>query len=287
MSGALLLSPHLDDAILSCAGHIQHHVAQGQTVVVLTIFSHADPDDAAGWATRREEDRTAVARLGAQPRWLGLPDAPFRHPAYRDFDSLTGPILPSDASTKTRLAERLRHEVETLGPQLLYVPLGVGDHVDHRLVHEAAAGLPVPRVDYEDRPYALVDYAIRRRLDALGLHHPAVDAPAAVDDYLDALADAPYIEAYLPPGPARERACTRLARWPSPRPTRPVACAVLDIPDPLARRAEDAIWDYRSQTPALYGARRRYRALTRAHAQHLGSSAPHAERVWRGVDPTG
>ena len=126
MSVVLLLSPHLDDAVLSCGGRILHHVARGERVVVLTVFSHADPDDAAGWGARREEDRTAAARLGAETEWMGLPDAPFREPAYHDFDTLTGPLAPGDAATARRLVERLRARVEQLRPVTLYVPLAVG-----------------------------------------------------------------------------------------------------------------------------------------------------------------
>jgi LmbE family N-acetylglucosaminyl deacetylase len=286
MTVALFLSPHLDDAILSCAGRIGRHVARGERVVLLTAFSHADPDDAAGWAARRREDQAAAARLGAEPRWLGMPDAPFRDPLYAsfDFDVLGGPHAPGDAAWRGRLAARLRQELESLRPAAVYAPLGVGDHVDHRLVFEAAAGLHPGLRCYEDHPYALVPHAVRRRLDALGLVADPGPPPAPAA-YLEALADAPYVQRYLPPGPARERCFARLRTWPSAPHRHPVRVE-LELLDPtMASLAEAAIWDYASQAPGLFGTRERYRALVRTHAQRLGTDAPRAECYWLDVTP--
>jgi LmbE family N-acetylglucosaminyl deacetylase len=288
MTVALFLSPHLDDAVLSCAGRIQRHVARGERVVLLTVFSHADSDDASGWAARRREDERAASLLGAEPRWLGMVDAPFRDAAYAgfDFDVLSGPHAPGDDVWRERVADRLREEIEALRPTTIYAPLGVGDHVDHRLVFEAAAALhPAPRF-YEDHPYALVRHAVRRRLDALGLalaDDPT--PPPSSAEYLEALADAPYIHHYLPPGPARERCFARLRDWPMPLGRRLVHAELEPLDPPAAALAEEAIWAYESQAPGLFDTRQRYRALVRAHAERLGTAAPRAERYLLAVMP--
>jgi LmbE family N-acetylglucosaminyl deacetylase len=281
----VFISPHLDDAILSCAGRIQRHVARGERVVLLTIFSHADPEDAAGWAGRRREDAAAATLLGAEPRWLGMPDAPFRDPAYAgfDFDVLTGPHAPGDARWRERLTERLREELEALCPGMVYAPLGVGDHVDHRLVFEAAAELRPSARFYEDHPYALVAHAVRRRLDALGLVTGDPTPPPAPAAYLAALAAAPYIARYLPPGPARARCFARLRDWPTPPRHRLVPVELERLDPASADLAERAIWTYASQAPDLFGTRERYRALVRAHAERLGTAAPRAERYYLDV----
>ncbi|MCX4245033.1 PIG-L deacetylase family protein [Paraliomyxa miuraensis] len=288
MTLALFLSPHLDDAILSCAGRIQRHVARGDRVVLLTVFSHADPDDVAGWAARRREDEAAAARLHAQARWLGLPDAPFRDPSYVDFDALTGDHAPGDATWRERLAARLCEHLDAERPAALYVPLGVGDHVDHRLTHEAAALALAERepqdspalYHYEDVPYAMVLHATRRRLDALGWSSHDVP-PGQVDAYLDALAHTPYIASYLPPGPVRDRSFARLRQWPASSPTRSLHAELERLDHTTAARSEDAIWDYASQAPALFHTRERYRDLARTHAERLHTDAPRAERYWR------
>lgn len=292
MTLALFLSPHLDDAILSCAGRIQRHVAQGHEVVLLTVFSHADPLDTADWAARRREDHAAATRLRAHTRWLGLPDAPFRDPAYTDFDAITGPHAPGDAAWRSRSIAILRNELDARPPAALYFPLGVGDHVDHRLVHEATVELLADRPElaplarcYEDHPYALVEHAIRRRLDALALHADAPDLhgpPPPAAAHLTALAAVPHIATYLPPGPARERCFARLRTWPTPpSPLRPTHAELEPLDDHAAALAEQAIWDYQSQAPGLFHTRARYRALVRAHADRIGCPGPRTERYWR------
>jgi len=288
MTLALFLSPHLDDAILSCAGRIQRHVARGERVVLLTAFSHADPHDAAGWTARRREDQAAAMRLGAEPRWLGMPDAPFRDPAYAgfDFEVLSGPHAPGDTSWRERLALGLREAIDVLHPTAVYAPLGVGDHVDHRLVLEAAAGLLPQLRCYEDHPYALVPFAVDRRLAALGLVGPPSEGLAEappVAAYLEALANAPYVQHYLPPGPARERCFARLQSWPTAPRRHPVRAELEPLDPAAASLAEQAIWDYASQAPGLFGTREGYRALVRAHAERLGTTAPRAERYWLDV----
>lgn len=291
MTVALFLSPHLDDAILSCAGRILHHVERSDRVVVLTVFSHADPSHEAGWAARRREDEVAAARLGATTRWLGLPDAPFRDPAYRSFDleALCGPLAPGDASWRARLTAALHDEVAALDPAWVYTPLGVGDHVDHRLVLEACVAGPSPRRlelrCYEDHPYALVEHAVRRRLDALGLCTDDPPPPPSPADFVDALVDAPYVQRFLPPGPARARCLARLAQWPTAPRRHRVRAEVTPLDPAAATLAEDAIWSYGSQAPALFGSRERYRELVRAHARRLGTAAPRAERMWLDVAP--
>lgn len=289
MTLALFLSPHLDDAILSCAGRIQRHVAGGDRVVLLTVFSHADAEDTANWAARRREDEAAATRLGAEAQWLGLPDAPFRDPSYTDFDALTGPHAPGDAAWRDRLASRLGEELDALHPTSIYAPLGVGDHVDHRLVHEATALAITNRVPlasvtshYEDHPYALVLHATRRRLDALGLDTDD-EPPASIVAYLDALAHAPYLETYLPPGPARDRSFARLRTWPTATPRHQVHAELEPLDQAAAELTEHAIWDYASQAPALFHTRERYRDLVRSHAERVGTQGARTERYWRGV----
>src|SRR5438270_5906830 len=89
----LFLSPHLDDAVLSCGGTIATLVDAGDEVTVLTLFAGSaappyapvadylhelwgNPPDAV--ALRRAEDAAAVIRLGATPLYEDVPDAIYR-----------------------------------------------------------------------------------------------------------------------------------------------------------------------------------------------------------------
>jgi LmbE family N-acetylglucosaminyl deacetylase len=88
----LVLSPHLDDAVLSLGAAIAASARAGAETTVLTVFG-CDPlsDAPAGWwdrragfqtegeaaRARRDEDARACARLGATPRWLPFRDATY------------------------------------------------------------------------------------------------------------------------------------------------------------------------------------------------------------------
>jgi LmbE family N-acetylglucosaminyl deacetylase len=172
----LYLSPHLDDAALSCGGSIARATAAGDDVDVLTLFAGDEPAEAATplvtrlfelWELpagevmrcRREEDRAACARLGARPSWGEELEAIHRRhpesgaPLYPDLRSLFGPPAAVEEALVERLAARLRR----LAPaDRTVAPLAVGGHVDHRLLRTAAERVFGADLRYyEEFPYAL------------------------------------------------------------------------------------------------------------------------------------
>jgi hypothetical protein len=135
------LSPHLDDGVLSCASLL----GRAARPVIATFFSEGDEL----YAARRAEDREACRRLGAECRQLGL-----RDDRFRNFMEIVSAPTPVTKRSQRALAALLAE----LNPELVLAPLGVGHHVDHREVREAATALVEPGrlLYYEDRPYALV-----------------------------------------------------------------------------------------------------------------------------------
>jgi len=88
----IIISPHFDDAVLSCGGIIWEAVKKGVPVEIWTVCA-GYPEAAglselatrihAGWRTgdvfetvelRRAEDRTAAAEVGASVRHFSTPD---------------------------------------------------------------------------------------------------------------------------------------------------------------------------------------------------------------------
>ncbi len=123
--------------------------------------------DAAGagdlMARRRLEDERFAYFAEASIVFLDLPDAVFR--GYEGGEELLGmPRADDDAPF-----ELLRREIARLEPQKVYLPLGVGGHVDHQLCREVGIRMlqegrrwVMPGPDYagivtfyEDFPYAL------------------------------------------------------------------------------------------------------------------------------------
>ncbi len=113
-------------------------------------------------ATRRLEDERFAAFAEVSVVWLDLPDAVFR--GYQGDDELLGTPRDDDPAP----VELLRREIARLEPQRVYVPLGIGGHVDHQLTRDAGlallgdptgwvmpgVALPDKLAFYEDFPYA-------------------------------------------------------------------------------------------------------------------------------------
>ncbi len=131
----VVLSPHLDDAVLGCGRLMARH--PGTTVV--TVYAGAPvayPDPMTHWDTisgfvagddvlacRREEDAKALEVLGAVPRWLG-----FVEHQYLDRPDWVGP-----AATVDTLVAVLRE----LEPTAVLIPFGLANP-DHDATHRAA-----------------------------------------------------------------------------------------------------------------------------------------------------
>ncbi|MCS6839861.1 MAG: PIG-L family deacetylase [Roseiflexus sp.] len=178
------LSPHLDDAALSCGGAIA--AAPGRTLVITlctappppgAIFSavalefHAEwglaPDEAlhVRWA----EDAAAMAILGVDYVYAGWLDAIYRLPdVYCSRAMLYRPPVPDDP-VLPQARNLLRMLIECAPHATVYAPLGVGNHVDHLAVFEATVACPPDRIAfYDDVNYALTPGAVEQRLAAIG-----------------------------------------------------------------------------------------------------------------------
>lgn len=187
---ALFLQPHYDDVALSCGATAAAWAAGGAGPAIVTVFASElvhgmvgpfaqwkhqrwgldDPD--AVHRQRRLEDERAATRLGCRIRWLGLPDAIYRGERYASDGALYGDLHPDERPLPEHLAEELMGLPEMAETRQVFVPLALGDHVDHQLVFEtgrrlAARGLEVWA--YEDLPYGIHSpQGLKRRLARVG-----------------------------------------------------------------------------------------------------------------------
>src|SRR5262249_35056404 len=146
----VILSPHFDDAVLSCWQVLE----AGEDLAVVNVFTASPPsgrpsawwdrltgarDSIARMAERRAEDDAALALARCEAFSLGLLDD-----QYRTADIAAGEVL-----------ERLGG---ALAPgSTLYAPAAMDEHRDHVLVRDAAlslAGEGCPLVLYADLPHA-------------------------------------------------------------------------------------------------------------------------------------
>jgi LmbE family N-acetylglucosaminyl deacetylase len=183
----VVVSPHLDDAVMSC-GQL---LAANPGSIVVTVFAGRPADGRRGsWdersfgqdddpmILRRDEDRRALARLDATPVHLDFLDHQYRDGERHDISTI---------ELHATLAAELDRCEGTV-----YLPLGA-DHVDHRLV--CAAGMEVLAEGrwclYEELPYARGQQGwvaercaaiggLRRCAPRLG---PLTEKAAAVEEY--------------------------------------------------------------------------------------------------------
>ncbi len=162
------MSPHLDDAAWSAGAVLAGMVAGGWQVEVLSVFTASVPDpspfsvacrvdkglpaDCDYLSLRRTEDRGAAAHLGAIAWHAGLREAPDR--GYPDPASLFGPLRPGDDGLVDEIVDAVGDR--TASADLVIGPVGLGGHVDHRLVVEALDRLGEPggaQLRWLDEPY--------------------------------------------------------------------------------------------------------------------------------------
>ncbi len=150
---AVILSPHFDDAVLSC----WHVLASAGEVLVVNVFAGEPPAGVLGWwdrlagasdsatavRARIEEDREALALAGRTAVNLPFLDSQYRH----------GDQAPEE------IVEALRGVL--LADARIYAPASLGDHHrDHTAVRAAALALRAEGADvvlYADLPHATVD----------------------------------------------------------------------------------------------------------------------------------
>lgn len=130
----VIVSPHLDDAVLGCGRFMARHPG----VTVITVYAggpagYPDPmthwDTIAGFtpgddvlAIRRAEDARALGELGAVPRWLD----------FVEHQYLDRPEWVDAAQT----VDRLEAELRALDPTAVLLPFGIANP-DHGATHDS------------------------------------------------------------------------------------------------------------------------------------------------------
>lgn len=269
------LSPHYDDASLSCGGAIFQQAGQGELTLVVTLFaappdpgqalspfaeaihrSWGSPGDVVG--ARQAEDRASMAILRADYLRLNLVDCIYRGQPetgewyYTGEAELFGQVHPAETGATAAIATAILELVPFQPDTVVYAPLAVGHHVDHQLAHAAAWQLQQHGrtiVFYEDYPYADPGYPFTRPANPWEHNYTlaatlATRAPANLQPQLRHLSEA-------------------------------------DLQAKI-----DSVAVYASQVPALFGSQADMAHHLRRYALAVGNGQP-AERTWRPGAVTG
>jgi hypothetical protein len=154
----IYLSPHLDDAVLSCGGLIWRQIQSGQRVEIWTICAGDPPPGPFSplaqelhdrWethlevvATRRAEDARACQRLGVVYRHFDLPDCIYRWlpdgPLINENRQIFSPINPAEI----HLVEEISRLIKDNLPRRASLVRAAAEHLRRSLWY------------YADYPYA-------------------------------------------------------------------------------------------------------------------------------------
>lgn len=282
-----IVSPHIDDAILSCGVLIQRRLAAGDAVLILDIFS-----DGTNGENRQIEEAEAAQRIGARHFFLHELDAPDRDPRYIPQQELfLGSLEHVPGAYIEKIRARLADFFAAHAVDLAYFPLGAGTHIDHRIAFEAGRrikGLPVRF--YEDRPYIIWTGILQSRMNDLGSD---AELPRVTKEQMRAAADARYyLTHFMPAGRHRDESLPLYLAGldkPSARTLKSASETLVATEDEL-KKLYHALAAYTSQMKLIYPDYATFIKDSLAYERAASGRDVYAERSWAfgdGLSETG
>jgi LmbE family N-acetylglucosaminyl deacetylase len=172
----IYISPHFDDAVLSCGGLIRKQTQKGIPVEIWTLCAGDAPPGPLSplamachfqWgiesaedlvAARRLENQQAAALVGAETVDFSIPDCIYRRSAEGGLlytEDVFVAAHPSEKELHLEIAEAMKTELQA--GDVIVSPLSIGGHIDHVLARAAAESLGRPLRYYADIPYLIND----------------------------------------------------------------------------------------------------------------------------------
>jgi len=162
----VVLSPHLDDAVLSLGQHILKWKKEGKKVKIITIFTKfSEGKNLSGYSkdylrksgfnsvkefgeARTREDKEAMKILRVDYEHWGFVDAGFRG-IYKTREALLGGRVDKRDDS---LEKQIEEKIKGVKVDLFMVPYGVGGHVDHVLLKKLSQKI-TNKYYYLESPY--------------------------------------------------------------------------------------------------------------------------------------
>jgi LmbE family N-acetylglucosaminyl deacetylase len=168
----IYVSPHFDDAVLSCGGLIWEQTQKGIPVEIWTVCAGDAPPGPLSllamvchhqWgfntaeevvAARRTENQEAAALVGAETVDFSISDCIYRRSLAEELlypEDVFVPIHSSEKNLGADIAAALKSELQP--DDMIVSPLAIGGHLDHVLTRLAAEHLGRQICYYADIPY--------------------------------------------------------------------------------------------------------------------------------------
>lgn len=153
----LIISPHLDDAVLSLGGFLS--LMHSSNCKVITIFNTAwsVDENIKDWENITEknlaEEKSVMKKLKCEFKFLNYPEALLRGYVKWNADL----DMEKEKSLLKRIIQDLLPEIEKYDN--IFFPKGIGKHVDHLLTRNIFTAIPkltknINIFFYEDIPYS-------------------------------------------------------------------------------------------------------------------------------------
>ena len=195
----IVLSPHLDDAVLSLGGTIARECAAGNPALIATFFTAAPAgmrlprhmEVFADFPIRKAEDEDAMVILGAQARHYDLVEQAFCQTSSGPVNVFRTPGTRNGFPNLSRLKQAIEELIDAHPQAQIRAPLGIGNHFDHVEIFLAALDVMVERnaadrfAFYEDF-YAVS--GLNRRRHFIARCDPTVFSASACMDNLRLMA---------------------------------------------------------------------------------------------------
>jgi N-acetylglucosamine malate deacetylase 1 len=125
----VILAPHMDDEVIGCGGTLRKHVLNGADVTVVFLtdgrYGSSTLNGLLGEMRRRQENALIESRKREARRALGT--LGIHQIAFLDAEE-------TKLAWAKELPQRLRQILESIRPDLVYLPFFLEEHPDHRAV---------------------------------------------------------------------------------------------------------------------------------------------------------
>ena len=170
----IFISPHLDDAVLSCGSLLDRLHKLGKTITVITVFTKVSSPPYTPLAKeftqqsgfknpvklfeeRKKEDKKALKLVSAKIVHLDFTDAAWRKSLLGHIYPLTkkqfsGHFSLLDVPLKQEIKKQLNPYLSQK-ESLIFGPLGIGGHADHILIKDILKESNKQTIFWSDYPY--------------------------------------------------------------------------------------------------------------------------------------
>lgn len=159
-SGSIVIQPHSDDACFSLGAAIKLHRIL-HPVTIVTIFTQSSfpiiehRSIATTTANRKSEDRTFARWADCEIKFLNFRDA-FDRNLYGTLERVFDPNARVSKARCKQILASLQSKFHSLAHHDLYLPAGIGNHIDHRSAAFLGQIVDARRIFYyADQPYSI------------------------------------------------------------------------------------------------------------------------------------